>query len=151
MSKLIDIDISDNMFKEMLNALKKDVTEKTALIDAEIGAYGELMATSAKNLVSGNDAIDTGRLLNSISLKKEQFLSYNLVAQTDYAAYIEFGTGTYAASYVPSLEKEWQDIAIKFKGKNDPSKPLPSRPYMRPSILAYQKPLKEAIIKILNK
>jgi hypothetical protein len=149
MSKLIDINISDNMFKEMLNALKKDVNEKTALIDAEIGAYGELMATSAKNIVSGN-AIDTGRLASSISLKKEQFLSYNLVAQTDYAAYVEFGTGKYhAGSYVPTLEKEWQNIAKSFLKSGNGH--LPSRPYMRPSILAYQKPLKEAIIKILNK
>jgi hypothetical protein len=148
MSELIKLDISDRMFKDMLNVLKKDITEKTALIDAEIGAYGELMATSAKNKVA-SASIDTGRLANSISLKKEQFLSYNLVAQTDYAAYIEFGTGKFAASYVPSLEEEWQKIAESFKksGKGR----MPSRPYMRPSILAYQKPLKEAIIKILNK
>lgn len=148
MSELIKIDISDRMFTDMLNAIKKDVNEKTALIDAEIGAYGELMATSAKNKVA-SASIDTGRLANSISLKKEQFLSYNLVAQTDYAAYVEFGTGRFAASYVPSLEEEWQKIALSFKKSGNGR--LPSRPYMRPSILAYQKPLKEAIIKILNK
>lgn len=147
MSKLISIDTSDNIFREMLNTLKKDVNKKTALIDQEIAAHGELMATSAKNIVAGN-AIDTGRLASSISLKKEQFLSYNLVAQTDYAAYVEFGTGKYAAEYVPSLEKEWQDIAIKFKRKK--IRNYPARPYMRPSIMAYQKPLKEKIIKILG-
>jgi len=123
------ININDGRFTEMLNQYKNTVTEISAQIDQEIAAHGELMATSAKNMCP----VDTGRLRSSISLKKEQFMSYELVAQTDYAAYVEFGTG----KYFISNGQPWDDVAAKYKGKGLKQVNLLPRPYMRPSILAY--------------
>lgn len=141
----ISIDTNDGLFKAMLSRLKKEVNALSAEVDQEIAAHTELMATSAKRMCP----VDTGRLRSSISAKKDQFLSYYLIAQTDYAAYIEFGTGRYAANYVPSIEKEWQDIAIKFKGTRRVSG-IPARPYMRPSINAYMPILKDKINEIIH-
>ena len=143
MAKGINIQVSDAAFQRLLNRYKDKVTKSAALIDRELAATGELMATSAKNMV----AVDTGRLRNSISLKKDQFLSYYLVAQTNYAAYVEFGTGN---GFIPPETKEWSELASKFKGKGIRQVNLPARPYMRPSILAYYPKFKEEAIKIIR-
>ena len=140
----ITLEINEKSFKELLNNLKDTIDEKTALIDQELAAHGELMATSAKQLAP----VDTGRLKNSISLKKEQFLAYQLVAQTNYAAYLEFGTGAYAASYVPSLDEEWQKIAAQFQ--RGPGSNIPPFGYMNRSVKAYTPSLIKAVNKILK-
>jgi hypothetical protein len=143
MSKGINIEVSDAAFQRLLNRYKNKINGNAALIDRELAANGELMATSAKNMV----AVDTGRLRNSISLKKDQFLSYYLVAQTNYAAYVEFGTGT---GFIPPEKTEWANIAAQFKGRGIKQVNLPARPYMRPSILAYYPKFKEEAIKIIR-
>jgi hypothetical protein len=143
MARGITLEVNDAAFNRLLNRYKEKVTETGALIDHELGAYGELMATSAKNMV----AVDTGRLRNSISLKKEQFLSYYLVAQTNYAAYVEFGTGS---GFVPPENAEWSKIASQFKGAGLKQVNLLPRPYMRPSILAYYPKFKEEAVKIIR-
>jgi hypothetical protein len=143
----IKLEISDANFREVLNSFKNEVSKRTALIDAEIAAHGELMSTSAKQLAP----FDTSRLRGSISLKKEGFLQYQLVAQTDYAAYQEFGTGKYAASYVPSLDEEWQKIAKQFQKSKDPSlQGVPPTGFMNRSVKAYTPSLIKAINKVLK-
>lgn len=48
-------------------------------------------------------------------------------------AYIEFGTGISAAEYVPTLPKEWQDIAMKYyvNGKGT----MVKRPFLYPAYI----------------
>jgi phage gpG-like protein len=142
-AKGISIEVSDGAFQRLLNRYKKKINGNAALIDRELAATGELMATSAKNLVQ----VDTGRLRNSISLKKEQFLSYYLIAQTNYAAYVEFGTGN---GFIPPEKPEWGNLAAQFKGRGLKQVNLPARPYMRPAILAYYPKFKEEAIKIIR-
>jgi hypothetical protein len=137
-----NLNINDSRFREMLNEYKKTVNEVSAMMDQEIASYGELMATSAKNMAP----VDTGRLRSSISLKKEQFLSYELVAQTNYAAYVEFGTG----KYFISNGEPWDGIASKYKGRGIKEVNLLARPYMRPSIMAYMPSLTKAIYNLIN-
>ena len=140
----IKLEISDKNFRDVLNSFKDEVSKRTAMIDQEIAAHGELMATSAKQLAP----VDTGRLRGSISLKKEGFMRYQLVAQTDYAAYMEFGTGRYAASYVPTLDEEWQKIAAQFK--RGPGSNVPPFGYMNRSVKAYMPSLIKSINKVLK-
>lgn len=140
----IKLEISDKNFRDVLNNFKDEVSKRTAMIDQEIAAHGELMATSAKQLAP----FETGRLRGSISLKKEGFMRYQLVAQTDYAAYMEFGTGRYAASYVPTLDEEWQKIAAQFK--RGPGSNVPPFGYMNRSVKAYLPSLIKAINKVLK-
>lgn len=142
MARGFTINVNENAFKDMLNQYKNTVNEVSAQMDQEIAAHGELMATSAKNMCP----VDTGRLRSSISLKKEQFMSYELVAQTDYAAYVEFGTG----KYFVSNGEPWDSVASKYKGRGLKQVNLLSRPYMRPSILAYMPSLTKAIMDLIK-
>jgi hypothetical protein len=128
------LEVNDYKFNRMLTKLKQTVDETSATVDRELAASGEDMVRSAKNILSSRGAVKSGRLLNSISFKKDQFLSYQFVAQTDYAAYIEFGTGNL---FVNPERQGWVDLAAKYKGKGIKKVNLPPRPYMRPSILAY--------------
>ena len=61
----IKLEISDKNFRDVLNSFKDEVSKRTAMIDQEIAAHGELMATSAKQLAP----FKYSRLRNSISLK----------------------------------------------------------------------------------
>ena len=128
------LQINEARFQRMLNKYKQTVDEVSATMDRELAATGEDMVRSAKNLVASQGAVDTGRLINSISFNKEQFLSYQFVAQTDYAAYIEFGTGD---GFVPPETNAWKQLASLYKGRGIKKINLLPRPYMRPSILAY--------------
>ena len=134
MAKGFKLQINDARFQRMLNKYKQTVDEVSATMDRELAATGEDMVRSAKNLVASQGAVDTGRLINSISFNKEQFLSYQFVAQTDYAAYIEFGTGD---GFVPPETNAWKQLASLYKGRGIKKINLLPRPYMRPSILAY--------------
>jgi len=144
MAKGFNISLDNRKINKVLNELKDTVDDKTFMIDAEIAAQGEQMARNAKNIVP----VDSGFLKGKISLKKNTFLNYELVAQSNYAAYVEFGTGSYAASYVPSLDEEWQTLAKQFY-KNGAGR-LPARPYMAPSIALYTPELVKQIKDILN-
>jgi phage gpG-like protein len=143
MAKGFNIEVSDRAINNILKKYKTLVNDAAVEIDMELAAHGEDMARSAKNLAP----VDTGRLRASISLKKDQFMSYQLVAQTKYAAYHEFGTGTlYEAPEYP----EWEDLASKFKGKGIRPVNIPARPFMRPSILAYWPKFKTRVIEVLK-
>jgi hypothetical protein len=109
----------DKLFKDLDKYAKEVIIE----LDAEMGAGLENMATQAKTFAP----VDTGRLRGAISVHKHEPLVYDLRAETDYAAYVEFGTGPYAESYVPSLDTEWQEYAKTFqksKPGHTPQKPF---------------------------
>ena len=120
--------IKINGLKETLAKLKDEGNDIKKQVDFAIGVNVEAMATESKNRV----AVDTGRLKNSISASKIKDYSYELVAQANYAAYVEFGTGN---MFVQLPEAYWNDLAEQFKAR--PRKRLvnlPPRPYLRPSV-----------------
>lgn len=88
--------------------------------------------------------VDDGRLKNSI-FQEPGRLSSTVGASADYAAYVEFGTGPYAAKYVSILPKQWQELAMTFyvNGKGR----LPAHPYLYPSF----NKAKDKLIEDLNK
>lgn len=75
--------------------------------------------------------VQTGRLKNSITpevreSKKETIGEVS--ARTDYAAYVEFGTGT-----LVNVPKGLEDYAMQFKGKGVKQVNLPARPFLFPA------------------
>lgn len=68
-----------------------------------------------------------------------------IVTENEIAAYIEFGTGSFAANYLAGQPKEVSDDAIKFFVNGEGT--MPARPYLFP---AYYKN-REAFIVDLNK
>lgn len=130
-------------------------------IDAEFAASSvEIVQEAKQNLANASvvannkdyRGVDIGNLRNKVTQKKSESAeyTYEIVAQTNYAAYVEFGTGPYAASYVPSLEDEWQDIARQFKGKRSAGQGVPARPFMYPAVQKIEPLLLERLKKIIE-
>jgi HK97 gp10 family phage protein len=114
--------------KEVIDELKDDVSGKKEIIDGILEFGSQAIAAEAKQKVP----VDTGRLKGSITSSKEANFQYKIVAQANYAAYVEFGTGN-LFTLLP--EQEWNDIAAQFKGKGVREVNFPTRPFLRPAVL----------------
>lgn len=84
----------------------------TQTVQNELNAFGQNTVNDAKRMAPVNEGV----LRNSISFKKER-LKVTITVNVDYAAYVEFGTKSFAAKYVATLPTEWKDFAKKFQGK----------------------------------
>jgi hypothetical protein len=94
--------------KKTLNELKKVQTDISMEVDAEIAAGVRKMEASAKRLAPK----DKGFLSGRISAGRVEYLTWELVSQSDYAAFMEFGTKDFV-SIPPGL----QQYASQFQGK----------------------------------
>jgi hypothetical protein len=88
---------------DQLNKVVDDVLSASAL---EIAA-----------LAKRNCAGDRGFLRQSISADTSKPLVKEVAVNAFYAAYMEFGTGKYAAAEVAKLPADWKGFAMLFKGK----------------------------------
>jgi hypothetical protein len=131
--------------KDAFNKFKGNFNKIADEIDMEMGDGIERIVTQAKTLVPANFS----RLRSSLYVTKLGKYNYEFGSNVNYAAYVEFGTGKYAASYVPSLEPEWQRFALTYKTAN-PGK-LPSSPYLYPSIILGQQNIIKNINQIVKK
>ena len=114
---------------EVLEQLDTSKLEKE--IAATLEAFGKNVARDAKNRLSENGTNDNGFLTGSIGSETLGPMTVSIYANIDYAAYVEFGTGPYAARYVPSLEPGWQALARTFyvNGKGR----MPAQPFFHPA------------------
>lgn len=135
------ISINLRGYEDAIKALNIDKIEQE--ISDELNACGFDIARDAKNNLSLNGTTDLGFLANAIDAVPGH-LKVEVIAHKDYAAYVEFGTGPYAATYLLSIEPEWRDIAriyfVNGKGR------MPAQPYLHPAfeknILLLMKKLK---------
>lgn len=116
---------------ESLKKIKSDFKKASNEVDAELAATCENILTAAKSYLPA----DYGQLKQSLRILDKKKFSYTIGSRLDYSAYVEFGTGPYAKTYVPSLEKEWQDYARKFKKTRDGNSP--HHAYFYPAIRYY--------------
>ncbi len=104
---MINIDLT-----QFLPVLKKFETLPQRLkeeIDGELADAARVFVQLAKNRAPG----DTGRLRNSISFAPTgRPMSYEVFAQTNYAAYQEWGTIEHV-----SVPPDLVDVARKYKGR----------------------------------
>ena len=111
MANSIYIDVSQfSKVSEKFKSLEKEIIEK---IDSVLDANAEDIATKAKQLAP----VDIGGLRNSISADHSKLLEKKIAVNAFYGAYVEFGTGKYAAEYISTLPENWQSFALIFKGK----------------------------------
>lgn len=96
------------------------INRKTRLlldqVEEIVFEVGNDIVNDAKRLAP----VDESKLRNSITyapVKSKNQIKIDVIAATNYAAYIEFGTRGFAQKYVSSLPKEWKDFAARFKGK----------------------------------
>lgn len=83
-----------------------------------------------------NAPVEIEKTINGVFINGKWDFSYtvNVMGPPDVpqmAAYLEFGTGVFAANYVKRLPPEWQNIALSFwvNGKGT----LKSHPYLYPA------------------
>ena len=142
MAKGFTIDVSKTLGS--LDKLTKDILQG---IDDEMDANSEEIADNARRDVPKNLA-GGGGLAGSISVVREKFLTRTVVADKFYAPYVEFGTGPYAAAYVPTLPAEVQAYAMQFfvNGLGH----MPAAPFMFPNVIRQVPILTERIVKVIN-
>lgn len=112
--KLEGFDKVQKHFAQMPKQLQQVVT-------GELEDGANAIAEGAKRDVP----VDTGFLKNSISVRRLGNLTFEVVAQANYAAYVEFGTGT-----LVNVPAGLESYAIQFKGKGMSQVNLPARPYL---------------------
>ncbi len=104
---------------EVIAKFDKIAQETADEVNGELDAFGQAVVKDAKGLVSANSS-DEGGLLRSIDSSVGS-LNVTITARQNYAAYIEFGTRKFAASYISSLPSDWQSFAATFKGESQGS------------------------------
>jgi hypothetical protein len=80
-------------------------------VQGELDKFALNVVQDAKQLVP----IDESHLSQSIGFVKRD-LEVEIVVNSNYAAYVEFGTRKFAAQYVSTLPTEFQAFARQFKG-----------------------------------
>lgn len=84
-------------------------------IDKALTKGAMRIATNAKKRAPA----DRGGLRASISADTSTYLDKSVTANVFYAAFVEFGTGKYAAQYVATLPADWKTYAATFKKSGD--------------------------------
>lgn len=139
MSKPLSVKVNDTYFNKALNKLKALDDDFAKEVDDELSAAAMDIATLAKQ--NAPVAPDGGRLRASITSNKLSLLRHEVRASTNYAAYVEFGTGGKYLTYEPKLTNEWKNIAathfVNGKGKTDP------QPYLYPAAKVVLKKFKD--------
>lgn len=116
-------DLGQNVDKIADNSLRKSARDIKREVEDRIEAVG---------------AVDTGRLRNSITIKKLGQCQYAVGTDVEYAPYVEFGTGSMGD---PAVAHNVSDMCVRKdkktgKGKIVHFSPHPPRPYMRPAFNA---------------
>lgn len=111
------IDGVDRLSKKLDAAPKKIVSE----VKGELEAGAKKIERAAIQDVP----VDTGRLKNAIRSFQVGPLTFEVVAQTNYAAFVEFGTG--GLVNVPAGLEEY---AMQFKGRGLKVVNMPARPFL---------------------
>jgi HK97 gp10 family phage protein len=110
-----------------MNVLTIDTTNFKAgtkafknLINAVPGKVSRVLNASAEEIVQKakrNAPADRGQIRQGISADTSQLLEKHVTSHAPYSAYIEFGTGKYAAMKVAEYPSDIQAFAQQFKGK----------------------------------
>lgn len=86
----------------------------------------------AKDLVP----VDTGNLRNSISHKVDSGEPAAYIGtNSEYAAYVEFGTGQYSTTGGGTPKTHW--VYMGDDGKFHIGKPMKARPYLKPAVASH--------------
>lgn len=98
-------------------------------VDEELGKGMEGIVNEAK--ANAPSDVNGNSISSSISFAKNGQLDYTINVDNPYAAYYEFGTGPAAKRYLPSIPKEWQDIASDYIV--DENGTIPEKRYLYPA------------------
>jgi len=95
---------------QQLKELEKNLGQA---VDEKLTANVTTIATTAKTLAARFK--DNGGLEASINPKVDIPLEKHVTVNANYAAFVEFGTGKYAAAHIGTLPADWQAFAASFR------------------------------------
>lgn len=98
----------------VLNKFETLSKESQVMVQSALNQFADDTAKDAKDLAPA----DEGGLRKSIATEYGNG-SVAVKVTAKYAAYVEFGTRKFAASYVANLPPEWQKLAAESKGKSN--------------------------------
>jgi HK97 gp10 family phage protein len=131
-------------FNKSINRIEKAFIERLDKIE---NAFVKSMQDMEKEATAAAP-VDTGDLKSSIKWKEVGKLSYELRADTDYAAFVEFGTGK--QTVIKNYDQFWESIGEKFWTKR-PNEGVRATPFFYPTVNKNIPKLKNKIAKILSK
>lgn len=106
-----------------LDKLMKLFSELPKSVQKELSAELEVTAGEIRDGAKKDAPVDEARVRNSISKKKTRATEFSIVAQSQHAGYLEFGTKTHV-----SVPAGLEDVASSLKGpsggQGDPLKAL---------------------------
>lgn len=120
----------------IFDKFEKDMQD---VLSAELESFGMDVERDAKVLAPK----DLGKLAQLIKSQMISKTTVEISSGAAYAAYVEFGTGRFAASYLAGMPPELQEYAMQFfvTGKGH----LPARPHLMPAFYKNRKLLIERL------
>ena len=131
-------------FNKSMNSIEKAFTQRLDKIE---NTFKDTMIKMEQEATAAAP-VDTGELKSSINWKEVGKLSYELRADTNYAAYVEFGTGK--QTIIKNYDQFWQSIGEKFWTRR-PNEGIKATPFFYPTVNKNIAKLKTKISKILSK
>jgi HK97 gp10 family phage protein len=142
---MLTINFNQKSINDLLKQLKGKEKDVLDMVRAEV----EDALLKIESEAVSNVAVDTGTLKQSIQStpvkQTKTTVRGGVEVGADYAAYVEFGTGTKVK--VPS---ELQKFAQQFKGKGIKEVNLPARPFFYPEFFKQTNDLPKSIEKTLQ-
>ena len=114
-----------------MNALLRKIAKANAEVQGKIKRANQITSLNIERQAKRNaKSVDTGRLRSAI-VPDHSGTEANVEVKVDYAQYVEFGTGAFAAEYLSTKDKDLREYAMTFfetgKGR------LPARPFLFPA------------------
>lgn len=115
--------VNISQLNSVLNSIDKAYVTRISKIEQQFKKSLQKIANDAKgdapigvlrSYPDGPLGPHPGQLADSIDWKEVGNLSYQLVANTPYAAYVEFGTGPNFKKY-PGKDEYWQNVAKDYR------------------------------------
>jgi HK97 gp10 family phage protein len=131
-------------FNKSINSIDKAFIERLDKIEK---AFKDTMVKMEQDATAAAP-VDTGELKSSINWKEVGKLSYELRADANYAAYVEFGTGE--KTIIKNYDQFWQSIGEPFWTRRE-NKGIKATPFFYPTVTKNIPKLKNKIAKILSK
>ena|SRR5436190_1001168 len=85
-------------------------------LKVELETFGRNVERQAKDLAPVDEGFLKSMIYHTVTEEGNK-INIEVGCNTDYAAYVEFGTRKFAAAYVGTLPADWQVFAAKYKGK----------------------------------
>jgi HK97 gp10 family phage protein len=141
---MIDVKTVEAGLKKVIEEVGEE-TFRTKLSIA-LNRYGN----NVRNIAVKKTPVDTGNLRasNFVDLSSPENLQIVVGNSSNYAAYVEFGTGIHAAKLLPNYPKEWQDVAKDFY--IDGSGNGPAQPFLYPAVVESEKLLMAELDKLFK-